>query len=415
MTQNSQSRRQVFKYLVAGSALPLLSACGSESTAQTRLSIYDPITTVPTAEGQPMPSGVSLPNNPPATKTENSLGFAVIGLGGYALRNMMPSFAACKRAYISALVSGNREKCLKVGEAYGISEDACYGYSNFDDIAQDDRIEAVYIAMPSGLHKEFAVRAFAAGKHVLCEKPMALSSEDCQAMIDAAKAADRKLMIAYRCHFEPHNLSAMELMQQKAVGDIRMIRTNHHYVTGSSTPKKNWRLAKALAGYGPLEDYGIYGLQQALYLSGEMPTEISAYMYQPQSDPRFAEIAAMVGTLMRFPSGALAELSTSYDTRSSNRGVVWGNRGKLTMDPATGYGGHNYVLESDKIQKLNPGDPSIQFSAQMDHLADAVQNGATIKTPGEMGLRDLRLIEAIGASAKRGQSVKLNPDGTMRN
>ena len=366
------------------------------------------------AVGKPMPGGVDLPASPPSRPDGDSVGFAIVGLGGYALNQMMPSFFDARRSHVAALVSGNPGKRAKVAAAYGVSDDALYDYDTFDQIAADDRIDAVYIVLPSGLHAEYAERAFAAGKHVLCEKPMALSSAECERMISAAEKAGRKLMIAYRCHFEPYNLLAMELMRDKAVGDIRLVRTNQQYRMGPTSPEENWRANRALAGYGPLEDYGIYGLQSALYLTGEMPTAIAARMTQPTGDPRFAEIAASVGTMMKFPSGAMAELFTSYDANGSNRGVVHGTTGALIMDPATGYGGHDYVLKTDGQRKLEAADPSVQFAAQLDHLADAIRDGSDIRTPGEMGLRDIRLMEAIFHSALSDSLIRLNPDGTMK-
>ena len=413
MTRLNATRRDALTLLAATGALPLATGLAHAQEAASGTAPPAP-PAPPQAAGQPMPGGVQFPARPPSKPSEDSVGFAVVGLDGNALNQMMPSFPGARRSHIAGLVSGNADKRGKVADAYGIPSDACYSYDTFDTIASDDRIEAVYIVLPSGLHAEYAERAFAAGKHVLCEKPMALSSADCERMINAAEKAGRKLMIAYRCHFEPHNLKAMELMQDKAVGDIRLIRANQQYRMGPTTPAENWRANRALAGYGPLEDYGIYGLQSALYLSGEMPATIAARMTQPANDPRFAEIAASVGTLMKFPSGAMAELYTSYDTRGSNRGVVYGTSGILEMDPATGYGGHDYTLRTGETEKIEAGDPSVQFAAQVDHLADAIRDGTEIRTPGEMGLRDLRLMEAIFKSALTDSVVHLNPDGTIR-
>lgn len=413
MTIFHANRRGALTFLAGASALPLVGACANAQAADEATAPSGSAST-PEAVGQPMPQNVKLPASPPQKPSEDSVGFAVVGLGGYALNQMMPSITGARRSHIAGLVSGNRSKCETVAQAYGVPADACYDYDNFDQIVSDDRIDAIYIALPSGLHAKYVERAFAAGKHVLCEKPMALSSSECERMISAAEKANRKLMIAYRCHFEPHNLKAMELMRDKAVGDIRLIRTNQQYRMGPTTPEENWRANRALAGYGPLEDYGIYGLQSALYLSHEMPATIAARMVQPTGDPRFAEIASSVSTLMKFPSGAMAELYTSYDTKSANRGLVYGTSGNLEMDPATGYGGHQYTLRTDGVQQIEAGDPSVQFAAQFDHLADAIREGTDIRTPGEMGLRDVRLMEAIFKSALTDSVVHINPDGTMR-
>ncbi|WOF42258.1 Gfo/Idh/MocA family oxidoreductase [Sphingopyxis indica] len=367
------------------------------------------------AVGQPMPYGVKLPDNPQRAKRPDSVGFAIVGLGGYALNQMMPRFEQAERAHVAALVSGNPDKLQRVADAYGVPPQSRYSYEVFADIASNRGIDAVYIALPSGLHAEWTERAFAAGKHVLCEKPMALSSAECERMIAAARRADRKLMIAYRCHFEPYNLQAMDLMGQGAVGQLRLIRTEQSYRMGPTSPMENWRANRALAGGGPLEDYGIYGLQAALYLSGEMPESISATAFRPSNDPRFAEIFAHVSSQLRFPSGAVAQLVTSYDSAGINAAEARGTEGALMMQPATAYSGNEMVLEAGRDRrKFAPGDSTVQFARQLDHLADAIRDGAQIRTPGEMGLRDLRLIEAIYGSAETGRTILLNPDGTRR-
>ena len=368
----------------------------------------------PRATGRPMPNGVELPTTPPRRKRPDSVGFAIVGLGNYALRQMMPRFEQAGRAHVAAIVSGNPDKLRRVGDAYGVPADARYSYETFANIASDDRIDAAYIVLPSGLHAEWTSRAFAAGKHVLCEKPMALSSAECAQMIAASRRADRKLMIAYRSHFEPHNLEAMELMAQGAVGRVRLVRTEQSYRMGPTSPSENWRVNRALAGGGPLEDLGIYGLQSALYLAREMPESISATTFRPAGDPRFSEIFAHVSSQWRFPSGAVAQLATSYDSSGINFAHVRGTTGALIMDPATGYSGQAMRLEGGAAREFRSGDPSVQFAAQLDHFVDAIRDGSPIRTPGEMGLRDLRLIEAIYASAAAGRTMGLNADGTMR-
>ncbi len=366
------------------------------------------------AAGQRMPNGLELPATPPRRKRPDSVGFAIVGLGNYALNQMMPRFAEAERAHVAAIVSGNPDKLQRVGDAYGVPQDARYSYETFANIASDDRIDAVYIVLPSGLHADWTIRAFAARKHVLCEKPMALSGAECERMIAASGRANRKLMIAYRSHFEPYNLQAMELMAQGAVGQLRLIRSEQSYRMGPTSPSQNWRANRALAGGGPLEDYGIYGLQAALYLAREMPESISATAFRPGADPRFGEIFAHVSSQLRFPSGAIAQLATSYDSSGINFVDVRGTTGALIMDPATSYSGQKMRLEGRDRREFTPGDPSVQFARQLDHFADAIRGGTRIRTPGEMGLRDLRLFEAIYASAAAGRTVKLNPDGTMR-
>ncbi len=368
----------------------------------------------PQLKGLPLPRGARLPATPPRRQREDSVGIAIVGLGGYALNQIMPRIDQAERTHISALVSGNPAKLAQVGDAYGVPADARYSYADFDKIAADDRTQAVYIILPTAFHADFTLRAFAAGKHVLCEKPMALSSAECEAMIAAGRRANRKLMIAYRCHFEPYNVEAMRLMRERAVGTIRLIRTEQSYPAGPTTPAQNWRFNRALAGGGPLEDYGLYGLQSALYLSGEMPESISATTFQPQGDPRFTEIFAHVAAQLRFPSGAVAQLATSYDSAGANFAQVRGTQGTLIMDPATSYAGQKMRIEGPNARDFTPGDPNVQFAGQLNHFTNAIRDSTPILTGGEMGLRDIRLIEAIYAAARDGRTVKLAPDGRMR-
>ncbi len=256
MSDTPTSRRLFLQSAVAtGVLFPGLAGCVSAPVAEA----------LPRrAIGMPWPNWGELPATPPPPPKAGSVGVAVIGLGGYALGKAMPGLVAAEGTHVAAVVSGNPEKAAKVATAYGVPQDAVYSYDNFASIAADDRVEAVYIVLPSGLHADWAEMAFAAGKHVICEKPMALTAGECERMIAAANAAKKKLMIAYRCHFEPYNLHAMDLMRQGVMGNIQTIETANCYVAGRETPATNWRLVRALTGGVSLEDYGLYGLQSAL-------------------------------------------------------------------------------------------------------------------------------------------------------
>ncbi len=369
----------------------------------------------PRAVGQAFPAGVTLPSAPPRAAQDGGVGIAIVGLGYYALAQIMPAFATARGCRIAALVSGNPEKAKRVADAYGLEEDRIYSYDNFDSIVSDDRIDAVYVILPSGLHAEWTEKAFAAGKHVICEKPMALSAAECERMIAASQRAGKKLMIGYRCHFEPYNLRATELLRENALGALRLIRTAHQYPMGPTTPAQNWRANRALAGGGPLEDYGLYGLQAALYLTGENPESVSAQSLQPKNDPRFEQIVAHTSTQLRFPSGVVAQLATSYDSFPINAVSARGAKGALTMEPATAYNGNTITLQTFGARETpTPGDSGVQFAEMLSHFADAVRNGVAIRTPGEMGLRDARLMESIYRSAASGRTLALNRDGTAR-
>jgi predicted dehydrogenase len=365
------------------------------------------------AIGQPFPRGVTLPEKLSPKADKDSIGVALVGLGYYALAKMAPAFNFSKHCHIAGLVSGNPSKATRVAKAYGVPSDAIYDYENFASIANDDRIDVIYIVLPSGLHAEWTEKAFAAGKHVLCEKPMALSADECTRMINASQRANRKLMIGYRCHFEPNNLQAMQLMRDQAIGKIQVIRTDHHYVIGNASPDRSWRVNGALAGGGALEDYGIYGLQAALYLTGELPISVSAVATKPANHPAFTEIRNLVASRFTFPSGAIAQLSTSYNASWNDRIEVRGDKGIMLMNPATGYQGHRITFSQAANNNTISEDPSMQFSLMLDHFGEAIKTDSPILTDGEMGRRDVRLIEAIYASADSGRRISLNPNGTM--
>jgi glucose-fructose oxidoreductase len=207
----------------------------------------------------------------------------------------------------------------------------------------------------------------------------------------------------------------MALMRERGIGAARLIRTDQQYVIGATTPAQNWRVNRALAGGGPLEDYGIYGLQAALYLSGEMPKSVTAAAFRPEGDARFSEIFAHVAYQFDFPSGAVAQLSTSYDAAGANRVEVIGDGGSLLMAPATSYRGNTLrVSRQGGSEQVSLGQSEVQFTGMLDHFAAIVRDGAANRIGADMGLRDARLMDAIYVSAARGATVALNPDGTMR-
>jgi len=210
------------------------------------------------------------------------IGYAVIGLGRIA-GHFMPGIRASSNSQITGLVTGHRDKADKVAGDYGVPSGSIYSYDNFDSIADNKSIDAVYVALPNSMHAEYTIRAAKAGKHVLCEKPMAVNVSECEAMIAACKKNRVKLMIAYRCHFEPMNLRAVKLLRDGALGQIQTIESTY----GFNIRPGEWRLSKKMAGGGPLFDVGIYSLNACRYLTGEEPEHISAYASVIDRDGRF--------------------------------------------------------------------------------------------------------------------------------
>jgi predicted dehydrogenase len=333
-----------------------------------------------------------------------SVGWAVVGIGQLAVHQILPGLAKSRKSKLAAFVSGSPQKARHMADFYGLSPRKIYSYETFDKIAADPDVQAVYIVLPNSMHAEYTIRALQAGKHVLCEKPMANTPKDCENMIAAAKAANRKLMIAYRLRYEPCNQAMIEMAADtSAMGPTRLIFADAGFPIGDPG---QWRLKKAMAGGGSLMDIGIYALQAARYLSGEEPVELSAMMHSTPNDPRFVEVEENIAFQLRFPSGILANCSSSYGV-PLNRFRVAKPGGTFELEPALNYTGIRMrVLRNGAIEE-RPQEVVDHFQTEMDYFSDCVLAGTEPLTPGEEGLRDIRIMTAIYESANNGKPVRL--------
>jgi predicted dehydrogenase len=395
------SRRHV---LAAGGGLVL----GGGGLVRPALAQGGPIPT--TASGRPDPEMEGeMPVEP-----GRRLGWAVVGLGKFTLNQILPAFAESKTSRLVALVSGNRAKAETVASRYGVESRRIFDYEGFERIADDPAIDVVYIILPNALHAEFTVRAFKAGKHVFCEKPMANSVAECEAMIRAGREAGRKLMIAYRAQFEAHNVEAIRLARAGEIGPIRLVTSDHHRILDPKDPADQWRMVKALAGGGSLVDIGIYSLQAARYLTGEEPVEVFGQVSSPADDPRFREVEDLAAFQLRFPSGAMANLASSYSSAPLKRIQAFGAKGSLILDPGTEYEGNRLTLKTQKGRQEMQVKETNQFAAEMDHFSQALMQNRDPKTPGEEGLQDVRILQAVYQSAREGRPVPLDATGALK-
>lgn len=368
--------------------------------------------TIPTGPvGRPEPRL----DQPPPMPREAHVGWAVAGLGDFAQAQILPAFRRARRSRAVALVSGNADKARSVAARYGIESGSLYEYGTMGRMADNRDIAAVYIITPNSTHAELTIKALEAGKHVLCEKPMATNSADCRRMIDAAKAADRRLMIAYRVHWEPHNLRAKAMMDEGALGEVRFASSDHHRPLEPEKPRDQWRGLKAVAGGGSLVDIGIYGLNGVQWFFGESPSSVAASMHSPAGDPRFAEVEDVFTAQLVFPSGRRATVSSGYSA-DKKRIDLWGDKAVATLDPGTAYQGNRLVVGNARRAEeiLTVEGDAVQFTGEIDHLSGIIAEGGEVRTPGEMGLRDVRLIEALYRAAATRRWIDLNPDMTMR-
>lgn len=339
--------------------------------------------------------------------TEKKLGWAIVGLGKFATEQLIPSFSSCRQSKLVALVSGSPEKAQKIAAENNLDFKNIYNYQNYDEIRHNPEVDVIYIVLPNSMHAEFTIRGAQAGKHIMCEKPMATSVEDCERMIAACKKENKKLMIAYRSQYEPFNLQAIDLIKSGQIGTLRSITSDHGRELKPEDPADKWRADKKLAGGGSLMDIGIYSLQATRYLTGEEPEEIFAMISSSPGDPRFKEVEENVHFMLRFPSGVLANCTSSYGYSEVKRYQAFGTKGALSLDPATDYYEHNLKIDTPTgIQDLKIQEEN-HFATQIDHLSACIREDKTPKTPGEEGLQDVKLMMAIYESAATGKPVKV--------
>jgi predicted dehydrogenase len=335
-----------------------------------------------------------------AAEPDRKLGFALVGLGSLSTHQIAPALQKTKFCRLAGIVTGTPAKAKKWSAQYGIPAENIYNYDTMTQMADNPDIDVVYVVTPNALHAESTIKAAKAGKHVLCEKPMEVSSEKCQQMIDACKQAGRQLAIGYRLHFEPNNLECMRLAREKVFGSLKEVQADFGFRIGDPT---QWRLNHALAGGGPLMDVGIYALQATRYITGEEPTEISAMT--TVTDPvKFKDVEESIMWQMKFPSGIIASCNSTYNFNGMDRYRALAENGWFQLSPAYGYGGIQGIRSDD--QPINfPGMD--QFAAEMDNFAECILNNRPTPVPGEEGLRDIKIMMAIYEAARIGKTVKL--------
>jgi predicted dehydrogenase len=338
--------------------------------------------------------------DPPGRK----LGWVIVGLGNLAINQILPAFAKCEKSRVVALVSGHPDKASKLALRYGVSPRNIYNYQNYDSLKDNPEVDIIYIVLPNGMHAEYTIRGYQAGKHVLTEKPMANTPADCQAMIDAARKANRKLMVAYRCRYEPFNQEMIRLAREQELGPVKVILADSGFNIGDPN---QWRLKRELAGGGSLMDIGIYSLQAARFIAGEEPVEINAMMYNTPGDERFKEVEETINFQLRFPSGVLANCTSSYGYSGQAHLRAVTTKGWFELDPSMYYTGLRMrVHRGNGIEEpLLPARD--HFAAEIDHLSECVMSNKEPLTPGEEGLRDLKIMMAIYEAARVGKTVKL--------
>ncbi|MBL8879762.1 MAG: Gfo/Idh/MocA family oxidoreductase [Phycisphaerales bacterium] len=327
--------------------------------------------------------------------------YAVVGAGYIAQNAILPAFAnARENSALAAIVSGEARKRGGLSRLYDVR--IAVGYDDFDSLCNSGDIDAVFIALPNSLHCEFAIRAAQAGLHVLCEKPMAVTSGECRQMIRAAAQNQVKIMVAYRLHFEEANLRAIEIARGGMLGNIRYFDAafSMQVTHGNSRTRRN-------LGGGPLLDLGIYCINAARYVYCDNPLEVTA-LCAGGFDRRFEEIDATCSVLMRFPGNRLATFTCSFDAADVSRYQIVGERGTLTVDPAFEYEAElRHILQiGDKVRERSFRRRD-QFAAELTYFSDCILQHREPEPGAIEGLIDITIIEAIQRAARSGRSEAL--------
>ncbi len=329
------------------------------------------------------------------------LRYAVVGLGHIAQVAVLPAFGHARTNYVlSALVSGDRVKLSKLSSQYGVEH--TYTYDRYHECLRSGFVDAVYLALPNHLHKEYVTVALREGIHVLCEKPLGLTATECKAMIQASTRSHAKLMVAYRLHFDEAHLNLMSLVQSGRLGDVRIM----HSLFTQQVRKGDTRLDPQVGG-GPLPDIGIYCINAARYLFQAEPSEAFA-MQLRNKDARFRRVEEMDGVCLRFPGERLAAFVCSFGASDRADIDIVGTKGTVRLESAYGY--------TDDMRQITQIGGRIttrhypvhdQFAPQLEYFTNCILKDKEPEPSGLEGLIDVAIIEALQRSARSGKTVQV--------
>jgi predicted dehydrogenase len=333
---------------------------------------------------------------------QKEIRYAVVGLGHLAQVAVLPAFARTRNSELAALITGDPAKQKQLSRKYKIKTVGTY--EQYEECLRD--VDAVYIVLPNHLHKEFTVRALNAGVHVLCEKPLAVTEEECKVMIEAAEKNRRKLMVAYRLHFEKANLDAIETGVKGRLGELRFFTSEF----AQQVAEGNVRVTESVSnGGGPIYDMGVYCINAARYLFRDEPVEVFATSAS-RGDPRFEKVEEMTAVTMKFPGDRLATFTASFGAADIGRYTLVGTKGVLTADPGYEYAGAlKLKIDIGKKSTKRNYPKRDQFAAEISYFSDCILEGKDPEPSGEEGLADVRVVEAIYRSVQSGKPVTLSP------
>jgi predicted dehydrogenase len=332
------------------------------------------------------------------------IGYAVVGLGFIAEVSVLPAFRHSKKCKLVALASHDQKRAQQLGKKFGVDAKACFSYENYDQCLSHPGVDAVFIASVNGAHADQTTRAAAAGKHVLCEKPLANTVTECRRMVEACKQNDVYLMTAYRKYFEPGSIELKKLITGGKLGRLRHMFSSYTEFVDPLKAKR-WQLNRELAGGGSLMDIGIYCVNTMRWLAGTDPLEATAHSWT--DDPkRFGDVEDSIAFRLTHPEGLVCQGTSSYSSRAASFVQVHGEKGWAALNPAFAFEEERRLF--GKIQgrwfeqKFKVID---EFVLELDHFADCIRRERKPKPDGMEGLRDIATIQAIYQSARENRTV----------
>jgi predicted dehydrogenase len=330
------------------------------------------------------------------------VGYAVIGLGSIAEMAVLPAFRHSKKSRVVALVSHDLKRAQELGKKFGVKN--CYSYEEYDRCLSEPDVDAVFIASVNEVHAEQTIRAATAGKHVLCEKPMANSVADCRRMVETCRAHHVRLMIAYRKYFEPGSVALKKLVDSGELGRLRHMFSTYTEIV-DPVKAKNWQLNPRLAGGGSLMDIGIYSVNNMRWLAGSSPLDATAHAWTDDLQ-RFSGVEDSISFCLTHPGGLVCQGTSSFSAQAASFVQVHGDKGWAALNPAFAFEEERRFF--GKIQgrwfeqKFNVID---EFLLELDAFAICVREGRDPEPDGMEGLRDMATIEAIYRSARENHTV----------
>jgi predicted dehydrogenase len=337
--------------------------------------------------------------------TAKKIGYAVVGLGNLARNSILPAFSRCKRSKLIALVSRDAGKAAHLARKFEAS--ASYSTEQYNDCLKHPEISAVYVATPPGHHETFTVRAAQAGKHVLCEKPLAATSAQSQRMVDACPQNGVLLMTAYRKYFEPSTLYIKSLIEKGALGRLDAIHTSFSEIYDPKIAPA-WLLDHSQAGGGPMMDLGVYCVNTSRWLAGEDPVEAAAESWRHDTRS-FANVEEGVTFRLKFQSGLVALGNSTFSAAISSFLFVQGSKGWLSLCPAFTYEDERHLQGKIAGRVINRCfKPQDEFALELDFFSSAILEKKPIMPDGVQGHRDMIILGAIYESARTHRPVRIN-------